>query len=216
MLEVKTHAGEPVLTFVSEPGGHWSEQERQQYEFTINSYEGLKDFVDERKKHAPAWHTDDPPAEVVSMWNEKDVEEVDKRGEPRQWAYLEGLVRQMKQHIGFLNIYGVALRKCPPGRRSACKFCTEHPPCGEYVKQGARDMLLDRCNPPCPVQPCTHVLNIEYGEIMAKLNSIAPDLYVPRRCGYCNEPGHNILGCNLVPPTHEKHKSKRQKTPKKK
>ncbi len=171
MLEVKTHAGEPVLTFVSEPGGRWSERERQQFEFTINSYQGLMAFGEERKKHAPAWHTTDPPAEVVSMWAEQDMDVVDERGEPRQWAHLEELVQEMKHHIAFLNIYGIALRKCPPGCSTECSFCIEHPRRGEYIKQGARDCLTDHCDPPCLVQPCTHTLNIQYGQIMAVIIS---------------------------------------------
>ena len=213
MLEVKTHAGEPVLTFISEPGGHWkSEHERQKYEFTINSYEGLKDFVEERKKHAPAWHTDDPPEDMVSMWAEQDADVVDARSEPRQWAHLEELVQQMKYHISFLNIYGIALRKCTG--HTKCKFCADHPPRGDYIKQIPRDLLTDACNPPCTEQPCTHTLNIEYSGIMAVLNNLAPDLCVPRKCGYCRAVGHNILGCPQVPPDHPKHKSNRK--PKKK
>ncbi len=123
ILGAKTHSGEPVLTFVSDPERRWSEQERQQLEFTINSYKGLMTFVEERKKHAAAWHTADPSAEVVGKWADEEKEgELDRNDEPCQWAHLEGLVQQMKRHIAFLNIYGIALRKYWPGP-DACKFC---------------------------------------------------------------------------------------------
>ncbi len=214
ILGAKTHSGEPVLTFVSDPERRWSEQERQQLEFTINSYKGLMTFVEERKKHAAAWHTADPSAEVVSKWADEEKEgELDRNDEPRQWAHLEELVQQMKRHIAFLNIYGIALRKCRPGP-DACKFCADHPQRGEYIKEAAREFLADPCDPahPCAAQPCTHTLNSQYGKIMTVLNNIAPDLCVPKKCGHCRAPGHNILTCPTLPLEHPKHPSKRQKT----
>ncbi len=187
---------------------HELEQLMKAEERVFSRPEGLRGGAQE---HAPAWHTDDPPEHVVSMWAEQDADVVDARNEPRQWAHLEELVQQMKHHISFLNIYGIALRKCTG--RTKCKFCTDHPPRGDYITQIPRELLMDACDPPCTEQPCTHTLNIEYSEIMAVLNNLAPDLCVPRKCGYCR---HNILGCPEVPPNHPKHKSNRKTKPKKK
>ncbi len=202
MLATKTHAGESVLPFVSDPEHRWSEQERQQYEFTIDSYESLMEFVQERKKHADSWHTDDPPAEVVRNWA------TEEEAATHQFAHLEEMVQQVKHHIAFLNIYGIALRKCLPGP-NMCNFCKQHPPRGAYLKNAAREFLTDLCNPthPC-AQPCTHTLDIQYGEIMSVLNNIAPDLHVPRRCGCCRALGHDVRKCPLKPISS----NKRQKT----
>lgn len=169
-------------------------------ELNIEDYKTLHAFAVERAKYA-LWFEDKAlPDSVLQKWKEDE--------ESGFWA-LEQLTQQMKKHIAFINLYGVALRKCRTNA-SPCDFCKKHPPRGLFLANAAREFDVEECD--CPEPICKHKLNNEYQKIFDELSHISPpDLKLPRRCGHCKEPGHDVRKCSKLPPDDPKRKSKQKK-----
>lgn len=200
----KTHAGEPLHAFVAPAGGvKWNEQDRRKFEFTFD-YETLYPFAVERAKYARWFADEEVPAEVIQQWKTQE--------ETGFWA-LEQLTQEMKKHIRYINLYGIALRKCHESA-TACKFCKDHLPRGLFLRNAAREFDLEECDRehPCPIPICKHKLNKEYREIFDELQAITPpDLLMPRLCSRCKEPGHDKRKCSKQAPDDPKQTQRKKK-----